>query len=296
MGHDSAEQLLTGTSSGAGKKGVVHGDDLLYRFFQELIATEPDVAASITELLICSMAIWLPLSLYEVSPVLLPWVVRDPKCRGNKSKSLPDEWASPNGAGYLRDDNSLIKSIPRSLTVDGPPGSHLRGARMGREFVAAHVWRVVTHDELASRIPLLNSFVPNLAWLPAQVAKLTDIEGGVVQQALQTMSHRIYRTAPVAKHLRPVVEEAWGIIPPPSATTTPVDLERLNWFVPTKAFLQRFETRLQRVINALALLDLDEPLDHKVEASRYTVGLPEVSTDARRALNEFLERFAPLPA
>jgi len=43
---------------------------------------------------------------------------------------------------------------------------------MGNEFVASHVWRVVDHAEVKSRLPLLNSFVPNLVWLLVQVSKL----------------------------------------------------------------------------------------------------------------------------
>ena len=39
--------------------------------------------------------------------------------------------------------------VRRSFTVKGPPDSHIHGARMGSEFVASHVWRVVEHAELA---------------------------------------------------------------------------------------------------------------------------------------------------
>jgi hypothetical protein len=66
----------------------------------------------------------------------------------------PDKWSSPDDAGFLRDDNSLIKALPRSLLVRGPKNSHISGARLGTEFVAAHVWRVVGHEHLASRLPL----------------------------------------------------------------------------------------------------------------------------------------------
>ena len=138
------------------------------------------------------MAIWLPLEVYQHIPVLMPWVVRDPQCRGSKNKNIPDQWASPNEDGYLRDDNSLVKSLTRSLSVRGPKGSHLNGSRMGSEFVASHIWRKVDADRLASRIPLLNTFVPNLVWLPSQIAKLSDIEGGIVQQTLQAISRGIY--------------------------------------------------------------------------------------------------------
>ena len=161
------------------------------------------------------MAIWLPLDVYREWPVLLPWVVRDSTCRGNKKLGIPDEWGAPDTDGYLSDDNSLVKVLPRSLEVRTPLVGHLRGARMGNEFVASHVWRVVDHAKLASRVPLLNSFVPNLVWLPTQVSKLSDREGGPVQRALQATAWSMFRSAPVAPHLSEIVEAAWEMIPEP---------------------------------------------------------------------------------
>ena len=92
---------------------VVHGDDLLYRFFLDLLKSEPQLFSVVPQLLVQSMAIWLPTDVYRQWPVLMPWVVRDPQCRGNRKKNIPDQWASPNNDGYLRDDNSLIKSLTR---------------------------------------------------------------------------------------------------------------------------------------------------------------------------------------
>ncbi len=175
----------------------VQGDDLLYRFFRDVLQSQPEVFVRVPQLLITALGVWLPLDIYSKVPVLLPWVVRDPTCRGNKRKGLPDEWSAPNRLGYMRDDNSALKGVPKALRITGPASSYVRGTRMGTEFVASHVWRVVNLDELASRVPLLNSFVPNVVWLPSQVAKLTDLEGGVVQRTLAAMSYRIYRDAVV---------------------------------------------------------------------------------------------------
>jgi len=112
---------------------TIHGDDLLYRFFQDALANSPDLFAAVPQLLIATMALWLPLDAYERWPVLLPWVVRDSKCRGNSRKGIPDEWSSPDQKGFLRDDNTLVKALPRALTVRGPKGSYVNGARMGGE-------------------------------------------------------------------------------------------------------------------------------------------------------------------
>ena len=232
------------------------------------------------------MAIWLPLDVYARVPVLLPWVVRDSTSRGDKKHGRPDEWGSPNADGYLRDDNSLVKGIPKSLSVRGP--GHLRGARMGTEFVAAHVWRKVRHADLASRIPLLNSFVPNLVWLPAQVAKLTDLEGGVVQKTLQAMSRAVYRPAPVSSDMRQVVESAWDLLPEPEIEVSMIDHGALNWFEATEAFIDRRLARISTVIRALEIVEAGQPLTRKVITRRYTEGLSSVPTEKRRALLEGL--------
>jgi hypothetical protein len=199
----------------AKKQKVIHGDDLLYRFFQDALAKEPDLFAKVPQMMLEAMGVWFPRDTYRDWPVLLPWVVRDPKCRGNKSKGLPDEWGSPDERAYLRDDNSLVKALPRALSITTSGFASLSGARMGTEFVASHVWReVLGTNQLASRDPVLNSFIPNLVWLPTQVAKLTDREGGV-QKTLQSMAWAIYREAPVAPHLNEQVEAAWKMIPEP---------------------------------------------------------------------------------
>ena len=270
---------------------VIHGDDLLYRFFLDLFTAEPDLFAVIPQLLVETMAIWLPLDVYRHNPVLLPWVVRDPKCRGNKKTDVPDQWASPNEDGYLRDDNSLVKSLPRSLGVRGPKGSRLNGSRIGSEFVASHIWRQVDADRSANRIPLLNTFVPNLVWLPSQVAKLSDIEGGIVQQTLQAMSRCIYSRASVDSQLQPIVTEAWSLLPQPEAKVE-IDPSKLNWFVSTDRFLAVRRARLTTVIDALNMLAAGGQLTHKVVATRYTEGLPRVGIEPRRELLQFLLRFA----
>ena len=271
------------------KKREVHGDDLLYRFFRDLFTSDPDTAPELAQRLLEATAIWWPLAVYRDWPLLLPWVIRDPTCRGSKAKGTPDQWATPDARGYLRDDNSFIKALPRSLAVTGPAGSHLKGARMGKEFVASHIWREVKHRELASRLPELNSFVPNLVWLPSQVAKLSDLEGSPLQRVLQSMSWSIYRNAPVAQHIQSVVVGSWTLIPTPSAVS--VDLGRLNWFEPTDTFLDTRRARLGQVIEALETLRDGGTLTKKVIATRYTEGLPTISSSDREQLLARLSGF-----
>ena len=273
----------------------IHGDDLLYRFFRDALANHPEIFAKVPQLLITSMGVWLPLDLYKRMPVVLPWVVRDPSCRGSRSRGIPDAWSSPNARGYMRDDNTMIKNIPKALRIDGPESSHVRGTRMGKEFVAAHVWRQVDHADLASRVPLLNSFAPNLVWLPSQVAKLTDLEGGVVQRTLQAMSHRIYRRAPVAEYVADRAEAAWDLIPEPEVEIEGFTAEDLNWFAATPVFAETRLERLDTVIAALNGLAANRPLPERVVTSRYASGLPNVDEAARENLRAFLAGFQPPP-
>ena len=268
---------------------LVHGDDLLYRFFQDALQKEPELFAKVPKMMLEAMGIWFPRSIYHDLPVLLPWVVRDATCRGNKAKRLPDEWGAPNGGGYMRDDNSAVKGLPKSLSVDAPRIGSLSGARMGTEFVASHVWRVVPGDVLASRLPLLNSFIPNLVWLPAQVAKLTDREGQIVQRTLQSMAHGIYRHAPVADRLVEVVEEAWAMIPEPEPIE--VNDDDLNWFNVTHQWIATRSNKLQQVVDALHTLDHGGVITTKLRPSRYRQGLPGVQAPARAELLAHLARF-----
>jgi hypothetical protein len=96
--------------------------------------------------------------------------------------------------------------------------------------------------------PLLNTFVPNLVWLPSQIAKLSDIEGGIVQQTLQAVSRRVYGDLHVDSHLKPIVAKAWSMLPQ-SAVAVDVELSRLNWFVATDRFLATRKARLSSVIH-----------------------------------------------
>lgn len=271
---------------------VVHGDDLIYRFLRDLFATDAEgTYGEVPQVLLAATAIWFPPSLYAKLPVLVPFVVRDTKVRGGKDR--PDEWSSPDQDGFLRDDNSIIKNIPRSLAVSASAQRHLNGRRMGTEFVASHIWRFTTDGgPLASRRPLLNSFVPNLVWLPGQIAKLTDREGSIVQRTLQAMSWSLYRNAVVEPHLVDVVEEAWSLLPRPDTSQLDSSSADWNYFVPTDRFLNTRRSRLAAVEEAAEALISGQSLPGKVISTRYTDGLPYVDINALRRLREYLGRFS----
>jgi hypothetical protein len=271
-----------------GTRRTIQGDDLLYRFFRDLFSDDAELAERLATRMVCAMGVWLPLDVYEKFPILLPWVVRDPTCRGHKSKGIPDQWGSPNELGFLRDDNSLIKSLPRSLPIRSESSADLDGARMGNQFVASHIWREVQHPDLASRIPVLNSFVPNLVWLPKQISKLSDLEGSVVQRALQSVSWAVYRDAPVDPRFGDAVDQAWQLLPEASLDC---DLPLLNWFESNERFFSTRRSRLNDVVKALEKLGAGQPVESKVVTTRYGDGLPNVTEPARTQLLRFLLQF-----
>ena len=133
----------------------VDGDNILYKLLSSLI----DQGGAESEWLIrhsielCS--VWWDPKVYESTPVLIPWAVRDPESRGNPGKGLSDQWGSPNQDGYFRDDNSLVKGLVKSLPVIGPKSSYTHGKRLGTGWVAAHIWRTNESSVLASRAPKL---------------------------------------------------------------------------------------------------------------------------------------------
>jgi hypothetical protein len=276
------------------RRRVVHGDDLLYRFFSNLLSSEDPALTAVPQMLLEAMAIWLPRETYSRLPVMLPWVVRDPTCRGAPSRGIPDVWGSPDPKGYLRDDNSLIKGLTRALDISGPSRSGLAGARMGTEFVAAHVWRQVNDSSvLASRWPELNSFVPNLVWLPGQIAKLTDREGGPVQETLQAMSVEIYRNVAVNPRYEALTQRAWSLLPAPKRSVE-LDCKNLNWFVLTESFYATREARLRTVVNALSGLELGQAPTTKVITTRYGAGLADVNAEERSELLRKLSGLLPV--
>ena len=264
----------------------VKGDDLLYRFFNHVIVSEPELFEKIPRLLVLSMGIWFPKSVYKNMPVLLPWVLRDPSCRGKKSKGKvveTDQWGAPNGDGYLRDDNSLVKGIPKSLRIKSESYEYLNGKHLGNEFVAAHIWRQNLSGTLASRIPILNTFVPNLVWLPSQVAKLSDRENSKVQNALKEISWSIYRDVALSAETKVIAENSWALLPKPTGVREVLDKE-VSWFIDTNPFMNTRRSKLQNVVVALEKLKNGEQVPPVLKPSRYRDGLSKVSVNKREKL------------
>ncbi len=262
---------------------LIDGNHLLYRLFTHLLETKDAVAQQIAMKIIVEMSIWLPLELYKECPVMLPWAVRNPDCRKRTKDgvSYPENWGAPNENGYQMDDNTLIKGIPRSLKVTGRnSGSHLIGKRIGKSFVASHIWREIENDEnLASRIPELNSFVPNLVWLPTQISKLSDIEDGVIQDMLKHATWEIYRSAPVNPKFKEHTEAIWSKLEPDIQrfkSFKKFDPKDLLFFESNEKFVEK---RLKITRGALSFIESclnGSPTTKPKMTGRYAKGLPQL--------------------
>jgi hypothetical protein len=258
---------------------TVEGNHVLYHFLQKTLL-ESDAAQfqQLTAHLVAALGIWLPPGTYGQYPLLVPYAVRDPTCRGNRSKGTPDAWGAPNAAGLFRDDNSLIKNLPRSLAVGNPSNRLFDGRYMGTSFVASHVWRELVPRGQASRERATYSFVPNLVWLPSQVSKLSDREGSFVQTYLQALSWRIYHDIELSPGLKEVVDPIWERLSlrPEAAEVDLPDRSTLNFFQFDEKWIARRVSTLGSVIQALETVLSGEQPQRKTVSRRYTEGLSDV--------------------
>jgi len=266
----------------------IDGDNILYHYFHIMFKKKDQFA--LLERLITDLSIWLPRSLYRKLPVILPYVVRDPSCRRRRGQS--EEWGSANSQGFLRDDNSLIKSIVNSFTIKSPRIKPYDGSRKGRGFVASHVWRIVriNNSELISnRHHMLNSFVPNLAWLPRQIAKLTDREGSSAQKLLQAISHRIYDGV----HMPREISDLWNYLPyPMEYESLETDVSELSFFtVKVKWIERRTKTLISEIDRITSLAEDHDPETKKVKCSRYLPSLAKIPKTERQGLERWLTKY-----
>jgi hypothetical protein len=271
----------------------VDGDNFLFRVFDELLELDDEISNRIVDYMVESAAIWFHPNVYSSMPVFLPWVVRDAKCRPHvrAGKQYPDQWGAPDADGFLRDDNSLIKGIPKSLPIISPTNAHLDGRRLGKSWVAAHVWREVNLDQLASRDPRLNSFVPNLVWLPRQIAKLSDHEGGLLQNALKRASWSLYRNVEVRHSIRDRVEEIWKLLPPVTPTERASNL-KFNYFGDDQKLLKSRAVSLKTTTSLIhAILNKGELPPKRRTPPRYYEGLQRIPLPKLQVLYSRLEPF-----
>lgn len=251
--------LQTGTLYRYVQQGLDGPDRVMYQ----------DTVAS----LIRRFGIWWSPSIYSVFPTLVPWAVRDRSCRYDQG---PENWGSPRADGRLRDDNSIIKKLPLTLTVAAPAGHPYAGRKPWRGFTACHVWRDIASDAVAGESEMLYSFLPNLVWLPRPLAPLTDSESSFAQTLLKLLSRKMFEAIPVAAELGPYIEKAWSMLPsgPPTVPDGYLSPQGLPTFTASLHYLSRRLNYNRRVADGVAALLEGRSSQRKIICSRYTTGLP----------------------
>jgi hypothetical protein len=274
---------------------TVEGNHVLYHFLQKtLLESDAEQFRQLTSRLVAALGIWLSPDVYRRYPLLVPYAVRDPTCRGDRAKGIADQWGAPDSAGLFRDDNSLIKNLPRSLSVENPSNRLFDKRYMGTSFVASHVWRELVPRGHASRERLTYSFVPNLVWLPSQVSKLSDREGSFVQTFLQGLSWSIYRHVALTPKLEVLVEPIWERLSlrPEAHDVELPDPSTLNYFRSDPKWVARRVSTLQLVIRSLEAVREGGRPAQKTVSTRHTDGLSAISVESASQLLSELNTYS----
>lgn len=279
----------------ATKSERIDGQKILYHYFQRnLLKNEDEFFKDLVKRLLTNLSIWIPISFYRRLPIVLPYVVRDPSCRIKKDNG-EDEWGASNSAGFLRDDNSLIKGIVRSFQIKSHKISAYDGSRLGTGFVASHIWGSVTianKTMISSRHHMLNSFVPNLVWLPVQISKLTDREGSLAQRLLQAISHKIYEEVSVPND----ISILWKSLPyPEELQNLSLDPTKMNYFaVPDEWLKKRVKGLVSEIDDILSTKEVGQGKLQKIKSRRFLPTLTQVPTEKKLELNEWLTKYKNL--
>ena len=264
----------------------IDGNNALYHYLQKIIIPrEDEFSRELVRRLILDLSIWFPLDLYRAVPVLLPFCVRDSTV---KSK----EWGSANAEGYLRDNNSALKTLVSNYSVSSPRTSVYPRSARGHGFVACHAWRRVRIDEgsqYSTTHPRTYSFIPNLAWLPAQVAKLTDHEGSYAQQVLQAISHCLY--SPEAARHPAGLASIWESLSAPQMELE-IDPAHMNYFVISPRSISIRRANLLREIGAVEdTLRSGHAGPVSPRSFRYLGSLEKVPFEQTEGMRDWLEYY-----
>ncbi len=270
---------------------TINGDNILYHYIQKHLLNEPDIATELIEKLVMDLSIWLPVTLYEELPIILPYVVRDPTCR-KRGRDQKEEWGSADEFGFFRDDNSLIKGIPRSFQIHGGKIRQYRNKKLGTGFTSCHIWRVIEFEGseiISNRHHLFNSFIPNIVWLPRQIAKLTDRDGSIAQRVLQAMSYKYYRDVTMPDD----IESLWEYLLCPSEyRTLELDTDKMNFFKITDEWILKRKSKLNNEISRILTIgEQYVPSMGKVKCRRYLPTLSTIPIENRRKLTSHLKNY-----
>ena len=139
---------------------------------------------------------------------------------------------------------------------------------------------------------MLNSFVPNLVWLPVQISKLTDREGSLAQRLLQAISHRIYEGIPMPSD----ISLLWKSLPyPEELEDLDVDPAKMNYFVvPDEWMKSRVKNLVSEIDGILSTKEVDQAKLRKIKSRRFLPTLKQIPIEQRLELNEWLTEYRTL--
>jgi hypothetical protein len=255
------------------RKGKIDGNHIIYHYIQKnLVPRNDSFSKELIERLIVDLSIWLPVEYYREMPLLFPYALRDQECRKNRSRSGLEEWGSANEMGFFRDDNTLIKGVVKPLSIKSRIVKEYDGSKPGDGFTACHIWRTVVAE--GQRIPsccsfMTYSFIPNLVWLPKQVAKFTDRDGSYAQLVLEKISCMLY----TGIRTDDIIRKLWSMLPEPDVKIN-VDVDSLNFFEINRDLLQDRRERLKKEIeNIIELAGSRKESKVHIKCSRYVPSL-----------------------
>jgi len=258
------------------------GQNILYQYIKDEFSEEQ------MKRLLADLSIWIPPRFYRRLPIILPYIVRDYTCRKNRETG-EDEWGSANSSGFLRDDNSLIKGVVRSFPIKSSKIKQYNGKILGNGFVASHIWGKITingKEIISNQHYMLNSFVPNLVWLPVQISKLTDIEGSVAQKTLQTISRRLYGDITLPEGMSNILD---ALVSPTDLPKFDINPTIMNYFEVSDEWLRKRISSLISEINAILSVKPNQKTTlNKIKTSRYLPTLRELPAESRIELNNWL--------
>jgi hypothetical protein len=194
-------------------------------------------------------AIWIPTATVTEAPWIAPYALRkvrirtEPHAPGNPR----DLWGTPTPDGYFTDDNSLIKPVVlrRKLRNSSSPYGT---AAVTQGLVCCHFLAGTTTD------PMLFSFIPNLVWLPKDLASLTDAhtasEPHPLHDYMKTVSRERYR-AIMGNADRARVEGAWNALSEPTRSLAMPDPNSWNELADPAPLTRLIVNRLKRIVSFL---------------------------------------------
>ena len=264
----------------------VDGNAVLYHYLQKSLPVE-DIWLSrmVVGRLVDGLAIWFHPAAYKALPIVRPYIVRCPDCR-----RPVDEWGSPNGTGYLRDDNSLIKQLPRSLRITSTK-TYLNNKKIGNGWVASHIWQFKNDGTFSTRDHTTNSFIPNLVWLPQWLAKMSDRADSFVQEYLKALSYKIFRAQTLTGPLKEIVDDIWATLDKPDLPQEALpNTGILNFFEFDAQWANRNRRKAIEVQSVIKAVRSNQNTDITLRPRRYN-GLTNLSRRSLEPIDRWLDDY-----